>query len=178
MRGVGSRRPQKSRNPPGEKRHLGHPTLQGIASGPPAAHNHQHISGRATRRVISPGKREQRSQRLRLRFFHPRARSQNTQGVTLPVMQGQELSPRLRKSDFSTIGLVPDVPDKPIRGVRGQETALGCRPEACSRRRACYSMKTGCLPEIGIHGDDSVCSGLLHFHRVVGPLAIFRPANV
>jgi hypothetical protein len=40
-------------------------------------------------------------------------------------MQGQELSPRLRKSDFSTIGLVPDVPDKPIRGVRDRKLLWG-----------------------------------------------------
>src|SRR6266404_9519313 len=81
--------------------------------------------------------------------------------VSMPVMQRQELPPRLLKMDFSAIGFVPNVPHDPIGILLERKLSCGIDGQLAVSRRLVIQPKLNRLRGMRIHGHDSVATRLL-----------------
>src|SRR5258708_27439025 len=96
----------------------------------------------------------------------------------MPVMQRQELPPRLRKVDFSAISFVPNVPHDPIGILLERKLSCGIDGQLAVSGGLFALPKINPLRGLRIHGPDSLATRPFFFHRGVCPLPTLPPSDV
>src|SRR5260221_10991101 len=75
--------------------------------------------------------------------------------ISMPVMQRQELPPRLRKMDFSAISFVPNVPHDPIGILLERKLSRRIDGQLAVSSWPVIEQKLNAFRGRRIHGDDA-----------------------